>query len=189
MEATLVNLYTEGVSVTGRVLERSAAVIEVALVEPFGRMHLQDGSYAMAIAQRYAEFEGKRGDAVIEGVLRHLYEVAVYVAEHEREVREQWWAIKSELEARSHGRVRTRKAFLSARSDLRANLRAGAVDPKDYQRGLAALRDELAEWQMSQTEAVVEMFEGRGMEISLGLQVCVIRYLDPDFEPQDEEAV
>jgi len=94
---TIIEIHLEGVPVSGRVLERSHASIELILVEPFGAFGFRDGRYVMAAAQRFVTFESAHGDEVAERILRDLYALAAYLSQNETDLKEHWSRVLAQL--------------------------------------------------------------------------------------------
>jgi hypothetical protein len=179
---TIIEIHVDGVPVSGRVLERSHASIELLLVKPFGAFGLGDGRHIMAAAQRFVNFEAAHGDEVAERILRDLYGLASYLSRNETDLKERWSRFRSQLESQWAVKVRTPSALAERKVELRKRLRGGDITSKSYEQSLKALKAELDEWSLAATDAMDEFWTVCGFQLSMALSGQATKILDPHFE-------
>lgn len=170
----------QGVSVTGRILERTESTLEVELLDPFGR--LRDGRSIMAAAQGHVAYEGSYGDEASRAILANLYRVSAFVHDHLDELRHRWSETRRQLDERCGLIVRSRAEYVEERAKSRRMLRDGLIDPDDHQRWMIQLSNDFEEWSLMVVGAVEALFHESGLEMSLDLQAQVMRQVDPSFE-------
>ena len=176
----------QAVSVTGRILERTATALEVELLHPFGR--LKDGRSVMAAARPYVSFDGAHGDDVFIEILTDIYRAAAYVDEHLHDLKKRWGVMRRQLDERCHLIVRSHSEYVEERAKSRRMLREGLITSDDHEGWLIELRHHYEEWSLLVADAVDFLFAESGIDISYDLQRQLLRRIDLTFEIDHEAA-
>lgn len=174
----------QGVSVTGRILERTESTLEVELLDPFGR--LRDGRSIMAAAQGHVAYEGSYGDEASRAILANLYRVSAFVHDHLDELRHRWSETQRQLDERCGLIVRSGAEYVEERAKSRRMLRDGLIDPDDHQRWMVQLSNDFEEWSFLVAEAVDALFAECGFGLSYDVQTQLMRRVDPTFDMPHE---
>lgn len=179
-ERSKITINIQAVSVTGRILERTATALEVELLHPFGR--LKDGRSIMSAARPYVSFDGAHGDDVSIEILTDIYRAAAYVDEHLDDLKKRWGVMRLQLDERCHLIVRSYSEYVEERAKSRRMLREGLITSDDHEGWLIELRHHYDEWSLLVGDAVDFLFTESGIDISYDLQVQLMRSIDAAFD-------
>jgi hypothetical protein len=181
MSADTIQTNVQSVTVTGRIVERSAFTLEIELLRPFGR--LRDGRSIMAAARPYVSYEGQYGDQAAAQLLVDLYRIAAYVEENLDNLTTRWAETKKQRDERCHVVLRSQAEYIGERAKSRRLLRDGLIRPDDHEGWMIELRHAFEEWSLLLAEAVDALLSESGLGISLDLQAQVMKRIDPSFDP------
>lgn len=178
--AAIITTQVEGVSVTGRILERTAFTLEVELLHPFGG--LTDGRSIMALAQRHITYDGAHGDESARALPTSLYRVSTFVHAQLGGLRRRWAETRKQLDERCGLIVRSRAEYMEELAKARRRFREGEIDSDDHQRWMIQLSNDWEDWSLLITDAVEALFSDSGLEMSFNLQAQVMKRVDPSFD-------
>lgn len=181
MNPILINV--SGVAVVGYVIQRTASDIDIELTHPFGR--LQNGRHVAHFARGKADYLGPLGDRTASALLLETYEATRRTQAHLEELRKRWLARRFQLDALPC-RFRTVSDLRQYRVAIRKLLRAGAMEARDYQRGLTMAQGEHDDWRAAREDVLDEVWRDFHGTIPTALRWQLMQMVDPEFTSMED---
>ena len=126
--------------VEGEILHRSRADIEVRIVAPYRGIATGMHIPYFAMANPDNDYRKPHGDRTAARLLEDLYRFGKHVEDNREQLSVRLAELDAAIENLDPNRFPPEGAFLAIRRGLRAQMRNGSIDSKEYQRRLGRAR-------------------------------------------------
>jgi hypothetical protein len=150
--------------------------LNVEIRKPYQNLSL--GLHIPYFAMRVNSFFGPYGYKRSEHLLEQLYQIAEYVNRKQDMLQAQLAQLRLKIASATKGRL-TIEDFRKQRLELRKQLREGAIDNVEYQRGIGSMRKEVESWETHIWKLEEQFWEGYFQTvISMSCRESIIDVLD-----------